>query len=139
MNPQEILPTPEIDNAPKSAESESAESMNESEAARQIERKTGPSSGFGAVSAVAVDDAQSQVQGAVGAGIGSMGTGVLSNLGTPATADDLDLIEKEWVKKAKNIVAATMGDPYTQNKQINEMRVDYIKKRYNKDIKLRKE
>lgn len=51
------------------------------------------------------------------------------------TAQDTDLIEKEWVQKAKEIVAKTHGDPYTQNKEINKMKADYIKKRYNKDIK----
>ena len=139
MNPQEILPSPEIESTPKTAESESLESVNETEKAKQLERKPGPSTGFGAVNAVAVDDAQSQVQGAVGASLGGASIGSTTQLGTPPTADDLDLIEKEWVKKAKNIVSATMGDPYAQNKQINEMKVDYIKKRYNKDIKLRKE
>lgn len=139
MNPQEILPSPEIDDVQNTAESETSESVNEIESAKQVERRTGPSSGFGAVSAVAVDDAQSKVQGVMGAGVGSASVGSATNFTMPATADDLDLIEKEWVKKAKHIVAATMGDPYTQNKQINEMKVDYIKKRYNKDIKLRKE
>ncbi|MDQ2973622.1 MAG: hypothetical protein M3Q79_04035 [bacterium] len=51
-------------------------------------------------------------------------------------ADDIDLIEKQWVLKAKNVVTATMGDPYKQNKELNKVRADYIKKRYNKDIKL---
>ena len=51
-------------------------------------------------------------------------------------ASDIDLIEKEWVEKAKAIVARTHGDPYTQNKEINKIKADYIKKRYNKDIKL---
>lgn len=51
-------------------------------------------------------------------------------------AADIDLIEKEWVEKAKAIVARTHGDPYTQNKEINKIKADYIKKRYNKDIKL---
>jgi len=51
------------------------------------------------------------------------------------SAQDVDLIEKEWVQKAKDIVAHTMGDPYTQNKEINKIKADYIKKRYNKDIK----
>ncbi|NBU33931.1 hypothetical protein EB118_02545 [bacterium] len=50
-------------------------------------------------------------------------------------AHDVDLIEKEWVQKAKAIVAHTTGDPYTQNKEINKIKADYIKKRYNKDIK----
>ena len=48
---------------------------------------------------------------------------------------DADLIEKEWVLKAKEIVARTHGDPYEQNSEINKIKADYIKKRYNKDIK----
>ncbi len=51
------------------------------------------------------------------------------------SAQDVDLIEKEWVQKAKDIVSHTIGDPYTQNKEINKIKADYIKKRYNKDIK----
>jgi len=54
----------------------------------------------------------------------------------PAIADDADLIEKEWVDRAKRIVEHTKHDPYTQNKHMNVMKADYLKKRYNKDIKL---
>lgn len=54
----------------------------------------------------------------------------------PAVADDNDLIEKEWVVKAKQIVAATREDPYTQNKELSKFKADYLKKRYNKDMKL---
>lgn len=55
---------------------------------------------------------------------------------TPQIADDNDLIEKEWVIKAKQIVAATKEDPYTQNKELSKFKADYLKKRYNKDIKV---
>lgn len=54
----------------------------------------------------------------------------------PTIADDADLIEKEWVAKAKEIVARTKNDPYMQNKEVEIMKADYMKKRYNKDIKL---
>jgi hypothetical protein len=54
----------------------------------------------------------------------------------PQVADDADLIEREWVDKAKEIVAKTLHDPYLQNKEMNKVRADYMKKRYNKDIKL---
>jgi hypothetical protein len=54
---------------------------------------------------------------------------------TPAVANDIDLIEKEWVNKAKAIVAQTRTDPHAQNQQMNVMKADYMKKRYNKDIK----
>ncbi len=65
--------------------------------------------------------------------------------GTPATqinpqttaliADDADLIEKEWVVRAKAIVAQTKDDPHTQNSEMNKVKADYLKKRYNKDLK----
>ena len=54
----------------------------------------------------------------------------------PVIADDADLIEKEWVIKAKEIVERTRQDPYTQNKEVEQIKADYMKKRYNKDIKL---
>lgn len=57
-------------------------------------------------------------------------------LPTPPVADDLDLIEKEWVEKAKDIVHKTRDDPHSQNKEMNRFKADYMKKRYNKDIKL---
>ncbi len=53
----------------------------------------------------------------------------------PQIADDTDLIEKEWVDKAKEIVAQTAHDPHLQNKEINKVRAEYLKKRYNKDLK----
>ncbi len=58
--------------------------------------------------------------------------------GLPQIADDIDLIEKEWVNKTKDIVQQTKDDPYNQNRQIVRLRADYMKKRYNKDIKLAK-
>lgn len=51
-------------------------------------------------------------------------------------ADDTDLIEKEWVTKAKAIVAHTKDDPFKQNQAMNKVKADYLKKRYNKDLKI---
>ena len=51
-------------------------------------------------------------------------------------ADDADLIEKEWVMRAKAIVAHTKDDPYNQNREMTKVRADYLKKRYNKDLKV---
>lgn len=56
--------------------------------------------------------------------------------GMPGIADDTDLIEREWVDKAKEIVARTRQDPYLQNKEVERMKADYMKKRYDKDIKI---
>lgn len=55
---------------------------------------------------------------------------------TPAIADDSDLIEKEWVVKAKEIVEKTKHDPYLQTKEMSKVKADYLKKRYNKDLKV---
>lgn len=54
----------------------------------------------------------------------------------PATADDGDLIEKEWVNKAKKIIEANRDDPYQQSKELTLFKADYMQKRYNKIIKL---
>lgn len=58
---------------------------------------------------------------------------------SPLIADDNDLIEKEWVEKAKQLVEQTKGDPYKQNQEMNKFKASYIKKRYNKDIHLSKD
>ncbi len=54
----------------------------------------------------------------------------------PHVAEDNDLIEQEWVNKAKAIVEHTKEDPHAQNKEINKFKAGYIKKRYNKEIKV---
>lgn len=53
---------------------------------------------------------------------------------TPAIAADDDLMEKEWVDKVKKIIALTKGNPYEQAKAIAALQIDYLKKRYNRDI-----
>lgn len=58
---------------------------------------------------------------------------------SPALAEDNDLIEPEWVDKAKAIVERTHNDPYLQNKQINKFKADYLIKRYKKQIKVAEE
>lgn len=52
--------------------------------------------------------------------------------------EDSDLIEKEWVDKAKQIVERNRDDPYKQSEQLTEVRAEYMKKRYNKIIKTNK-
>ena len=55
---------------------------------------------------------------------------------TPDIAEDVDLIEKEWVEKAKHIVSQTKNDPREQNVEISKLKADYMKKRYNKDLEI---
>jgi hypothetical protein len=56
----------------------------------------------------------------------------------PAQASDIDLIEKEWVNKAKAIVGRTRDDPYKQSEELTVFKADYMKKRYNRAVKLSK-
>lgn len=51
-------------------------------------------------------------------------------------ADDGDIIEREWVNRVRQIIAATAQDPYLQNKQLTELKAEYMQKRYNKVIKI---
>lgn len=60
---------------------------------------------------------------------------VAGTTNTPQLAEDGDLIEKEWVKKAKHIVEQTKNDPHQQSKGLNQVKSDYLKKRYNYDLK----
>lgn len=53
----------------------------------------------------------------------------------PAIADDVDLIEKEWVDKARSIVNEYKHDPYMQEKAVGKLQSEYIKKRYGKTVK----
>ncbi len=52
----------------------------------------------------------------------------------PTLANDDDLIEKEWVDKAKKIIAETKDDPYKREQEVNRLQVDYLKKRYGKEL-----
>ncbi len=53
----------------------------------------------------------------------------------PAIADDVDVIEKEWVDKAQDVIAKTKDDPYQEEEQIEGLQMDYLKKRYGKELK----
>ena len=143
MQSNEILPEP-IDSGNESV-IEAGESASEISIVKNLEGKQGsrpfsqPFSpqGSTALSGAAVDDAQGQVaqyQGQVASDIGSTASSSVGIM-VPDSAEDLDLIEKIWVQKAKQIVDSTQGDPHVQNEQLNKMKVEYIKKRYDKDIR----
>jgi hypothetical protein len=59
---------------------------------------------------------------------------VSSTSSTPLVAADEDLIEKEWVDKAKDIIEKTKDDPHARSMQVNELQRDYLKKRYGKVV-----
>jgi hypothetical protein len=53
---------------------------------------------------------------------------------TPLVAGNDDVIEKEWVDKAKKIILDTKEDPFKREEQVSQLQKDYLKKRYGKDL-----
>jgi hypothetical protein len=54
-------------------------------------------------------------------------------------AADEDLIEKEWIEKAKRVISETKHDPHAQEQAISRLQADYLQKRYGKVLKVPKE
>jgi len=53
-----------------------------------------------------------------------------SNSSNPVVADDVDVIEKVWVQKAKSIVSQTKADPHQQEEEVSKLQTDYQLKRF---------
>ena len=53
---------------------------------------------------------------------------------SPIAANDDDLIEKEWVDKAKKIILQTKDDPYRREQEVSKLQADYLRKRYGKEL-----
>lgn len=133
MNPD--LPQPESLNLPKPQISEVPGGPSEAVAARPELASAPPT----AMPAAPVDPQTSGLPMVPSQQNDQAGVAPSPAMQLPADdlmADDTDLIEKEWVLRAKTIVNRTKDDPHSQNKEINKVKADYIKKRYNKDIKV---
>lgn len=52
----------------------------------------------------------------------------------PLVAADEDLIEKEWVDKAKKIIADTKDEPYRREQEVKKLQIEYVRKRYGRVI-----
>lgn len=52
----------------------------------------------------------------------------------PTLAADDDLIEKEWVDKAKKIILETKDDPFRREQEVAKLQADYLRKRYGKEL-----
>ena len=59
---------------------------------------------------------------------------VAQDTSSPIAAADEDLIEKEWVDRAKKIIEETKDDPYRREQEVGKLQREYIKKRYGRDI-----
>jgi hypothetical protein len=62
-------------------------------------------------------------------------TDPVQSVAAAAQADDDSALDEEWVNKAREIVERTHNDPYLQSREISKIKAQYIKVRYNKDIK----
>lgn len=62
------------------------------------------------------------------------GTTASDDASLPSTAADDDLIEKEWVDKAKKILSETRDDPYKREREISKLQIEYIRRRYGREI-----
>lgn len=80
------------------------------------------------------DDTQSDIP--LNKDLIDQGVAINDNQADNAEAGDVDVIEKAWIDKAKHIVDQTSSDPFEQQKMISKVKADYIKKRFNKDIKI---
>lgn len=57
-----------------------------------------------------------------------------STAANPTIAADDDLIEKEWVDRAKKIILETKDDPYRREQEVSKLQADYLRKRYGKEL-----
>jgi hypothetical protein len=129
------LPKPQLDTRPMDVgvESSDTDSLDSLSTVSQIERLSSANS---AVSQVVQEDSQVTAVPADPITTSNFPTSDLtSSSSSSLIADDVDVIEKVWVQKAKTIVNDTKDNPHDQSAQLSNMKIDYIKKRFNKDIK----
>lgn len=52
------------------------------------------------------------------------------------TTDHKDQIEKQWLERAKSVVAVTKDDPFKQKAEMSKVKAEYIQKKFNKKIRV---
>jgi hypothetical protein len=60
-------------------------------------------------------------------------TTTATNIADDTNSDELDA---EWVRKAKAIVDQTKEDPHRESHELGKVKADYMRIRYNKNIKV---
>jgi hypothetical protein len=119
MNPQ-VNPTPEQQPAAPMAEIPQVPENVAPSAPLSAAPGLTPAQAADAVAAVAATD--------VSAGAST------APVANPLIAADIDVIEKEWVDKTEAIIAKTAGDPHAEEEAVEDLQIDYMKKRYGKDV-----
>lgn len=83
-------------------------------------------------SAAASDAASTSVVPVVDPAINPVSVTAPAQNDNPIVAADEDVIEKEWVDKAKKIITETKDDPHKRSERVNDLQKDYLQKRYGK-------
>lgn len=129
MNPEQNVPQPNFEQAPPRTEVEAFPQHPEFVAERQQEREPGT--------------AQSDRQAPPPPVVVPMPPSpvvplpqqpIVDDSAGPTIAADDDLIEKEWVDKAKRIILDTKDDPYKREQEVARLQADYLRKRYGKEL-----
>ena len=62
-----------------------------------------------------------------------------SSTGPARNADQLnygtDAVDREWIDRAEEIIERAHADPYLASKELSRLKAQYVKARYNKEIK----
>jgi hypothetical protein len=56
-----------------------------------------------------------------------------------AIDDGEGIVDDEWVNKARDIAMRYKGDPFMQSRELSKLKAQYVKARYNKDLKVSEE
>lgn len=48
-------------------------------------------------------------------------------------------MDRAWIDRARSLIEHTMGDPFTQSREIAKLRAEYLKARFEKHIKVSEE
>lgn len=133
MDGNQATPTPERQVA-------APESSAEQILSDKLEAKAAPASAESSANGPKSDDGAAVAQAQLASVTSDDGTAAAQDpaaaaVPAPLVADDVDVIEPEWVKKAEEAVAAHREDPRAEESAVEELQRDYLKTRYNLDVK----
>lgn len=63
-------------------------------------------------------------------------TSVRDNSGQYSDEEENEVIEKQWVEKAKSVIYQHKDSPYQQRKEFGKVKAAYMKARFNKILKV---
>jgi len=132
MYPNRGEPGPSMEAQPQSAEQAPHLSDSQPETAATVE--AAPSKQTSAPQAVApsTDMALAAASTSIPSGDDDTNEQQVVSYGRPK---DTGQIERQWVDRAKAIVAQTQDDPFKQKNEMSKVKADYIKQRFNKVVK----